>query len=462
MPENQIISPQANEMPTPPSNSPLSFVGSPFASSKAIMNTLKSRLLENTSLKKEFLAGATTFLTMVYIAFVNPSILQHTGMDQGAVFTATCLVTAFACALTGLLANTPIGVAPGMALNIYFSYSVVQGLGVDWQHALAMVFISGVMFLFISLTRLRRLLIEAIPHNLQIAILIGISLLIALIALESNQLIISNKYTLMHLGDISRPQSGLFFAGFLLILVLDYYRIPAAIIIGILCISILSLLLGLTSWQGLVALPPSIAPTFLKLDFSGLTNVTALKAIFTFFLIAVFDATGTLIGLLNPSIFKHQPDYQHRLSKSLTADATASIAAGLLGSASTSPFIESAAGIEAGGRTGLTALVIAAGFILMLFFFPLAKMIPNYAVGPALLYIACCMMKHLGELKLTDFSEIAPCMITIMMIPFTASIADGIGGGIILYTLLKLLTRQAVNHLLIILSVVFVIFFMIS
>ena len=414
------------------------------------------------SLKTEILAGITTFLTMVYIAFVNPTILHQAGMDQGAVFTATCIVTAFACALTGLLANTPIGVAPGMALNIYFSYSVVQGLGIDWQHALAMVFISGVLFFLVSLTRIRRLLIDAIPQNLQIAILIGISLLIALITLESNQLIVSNNHTLMHLGDIGTPKSALFFLGFLLILTLDYYRVPGAIILGIVTISAISLLCGLTQWKGFVDLPPSLKPTFLQLDFSNITSVASMKATFTFFLIAVFDATGTLIGLLNQSVFKQEADYSKRLSKSLTADAAASAMAGLLGSASTSPFIESAAGIEAGGRTGLTALVIALGFLLMLFFFPLAQAIPNFAVGPALLYVACCMMKHLSELKLDDITETAPCMFTIMMIPFTSSIADGIGGGVILYTLLQLLTRRYVNPLVFILSLIFVVFFLIS
>ncbi|WP_035918486.1 NCS2 family permease [Legionella fairfieldensis] len=424
--------------------------------------TLKSFFLSYSSLKTEVLAGITTFLTMAYIVFVNPAILHEAGMDQGAVFTATCLVTAFACILIGFLANTPIGVAPGMALNIYFSYSVVQSMGIDWQHALAMVFISGLLFFLLSLTMLRRLLIEAIPNNLQIAILIGISLLIALIALQSNQIIISDHHTMVRLGNLHRPQSWLFLLGFLLILVLDYYCIPAAIIIGILVISGISLLSGLTSWQGLVALPPSMQATFFKLDFSGLSSITALKAIFTFFLIAVFDATGTLIGLLNPSIFRKQPDYQQRLSRSLTADAAASVVAGLLGSASTSPYIESAAGIQAGGRSGLTALIIAGGFLLLLFFFPLAQMIPSYAVGPALLYVSCCMMKHLGALKLTDIREAAPCMITIMMIPFTFSIADGIGGGIILYTFLQLLTRQTVNWLLISLTIIFIVFFLIS
>ena len=426
------------------------------------MNSLKSYFLNGTTLRAELLAGTTTFLTMVYIAFVNPSILHDAGMDQGAVFTATCLVTAFACVLTGIMANTPIGVAPGMALNIYFTYSVVQGMGIDWQHALAMVFISGILFFLVTLTGLRRLLIEAIPYNLQIAILIGISLLIALIALQTNHLIVDEPHNLIALGDIKRPEAGLFFLGFILILILDYYRISGAIIIGILSISAISLIFGLTTWQGLISTPPSLEPTFLKLDFSGLSTATSLKAIFTFFLIAIFDATGTLIGLLNPTVFKQHKDYPKRLSYSLTADAAASTLAGLLGSASTSPYIESATGIEAGGRTGLTTLVIAFGFILMLFFFPLAKMIPSFAVGPALLYVACCMMKHLTDMKLADISETAPCMVTIMMIPYTASIANGIGGGVILYSVLKLITGQKINPLVFILSLIFTLFFLIS
>lgn len=412
--------------------------------------------------KTEILAGVTSFLTMAYIAFVNPSILHDAGMEQGAVFTATCLVTAFACLLTGLIANTPIGIAPGMALNIYFAYSVVHGLGVSWQQALAMVFISGLLFIFVSLTRLRRLLIEAIPHNLQVAILIGISLLIALIALKTNHVIIQDEHTLVRLGNIAQPQSLLFFLGFILILVLDYYRVRAAIIIGILVVSGLSLLLGLTQWVGFVSWPPSIKPTLFQLDFSGLMTTDGLKATFTFFLIAVFDATGTLIGLLNQSPFKEQPDHSKRISRSLTADAAASILGGVLGTASTSPFIESASGIQAGGRTGLTAITIGVGFILMLFFYPFAQAIPIFAVGPALLYVACCMMRHLGSLQLGDITETAPCLFTIMMIPFTTSIADGIGGGILLYVLLKIMTRQPVNSLLIILSLLFVGFFVMS
>lgn len=423
---------------------------------------ITSSYLRGSSVKTELLAGVTTFLTMVYIAFVNPAILHEAGMDQGAVFTATCLITALGCGLTGLLANTPIGVAPGMALNIYFTYSVVQGLDVSWQHALAMVFISGVLFFIVSLTSLRRLLIDAIPANLQIAIILGISLLIAIISLKTNNLIISGSGNMMYIGDITRPESVLFFLGFILLLVLGYFHIPGAMIIGILTISVISLLIGLTTWRGVVGLPPSIYPTFLQLDFSGLISIHALKATFTFFLIAAFDASGTLVGLLSQPEFKQQPDHEKQLRRSLIADAATSGIAGLLGSSSTSPFIESATGIRAGGRTGLTAIVVAIGFLLMLFFFPLAQAIPNFAVGPALLYVACCMLGRINELQLNDLSEAIPCLLTIILIPFTSSIADGIGGGIISYVLLKLFTRQPVHSLTLALSVLFVVFFIIS
>ncbi|MCW8452465.1 NCS2 family permease [Legionella quinlivanii] len=426
------------------------------------MNTIQTAQNNRVRFSTEVLAGITSFLTMVYIVFVNPVVLHDAGMDQGAVFTATCLVTAITTLLTGLLANAPIGVAPGMALNIYFSYSVVLGMGIPWQQALAMVFVSGLLFLLLSLTPLRKILVDSIPDNLQLAILIGISFLIALIALQSNQIIISNAHTLLQMGNLARPEAGLFFLGFILILIFDYFKISGAIILSILSISLISLLTGMVPWQGLFALPPSLAPTFMKLDFSSFSSTTTLKATFTFFLIALFDATGTLIGLLNQSLFKDQKDHQQRIANSLSADAAGSMLAGLLGSASTSPFIESAAGIEAGGRTGWTAAVIAVGFLLMLFFFPLAKMIPVYAVGPALLYVACCMMKHMVDLKLTDMTEIAPCMLTIIMIPLTSSIADGIGAGIILYTLLKLLSRQAVKPFLIVLSLTFMVFFLLS
>ncbi len=256
--------------------------------------------------KTEILAGLTTFLTMVYIVFVNPNVLSFAGLDKGSVFTATCLVSSFACLLTGAIAKAPIGIAPGMALNIYFTYSVVLGFGIPWQQALAMVFLSGLLFLIISFTKLRLLLIEAIPHNLQIAILIGISLLISLVSLESNNIIIKNEYTVFTLGSVTTIQSLLFFSGFIFLLVLDYYRVYGAIILNILIITFISYLLGLTSWHGLVSFPPTISATFLKFDFTNILSPTSIKIIFTFFLITIFDASGTLLGLFNQPMFKNK------------------------------------------------------------------------------------------------------------------------------------------------------------
>lgn len=410
--------------------------------------------------KTEVLAGITTFLTMVYIVFVNPSILSIAGLDKGAVFTATCLVSGFACLLTGIFAKTPIGIAPGMALNIYFTYSVVLGSGVNWQHALAMVFISGILYLLISITKLRSLLLEAIPHNLQVSILIGISLLIALISLESNNIIVKNEYTVFTLGNIRTASSILFFLGFIFLLVLDYYRVYGAIILNIIGVTFISNLLDLTHFQGFVSLPPSISPTFLQLDFHNILSNSSIKIIFTLFFITIFDASGTLLGIFNQPMFNKTPKIKSKLSKTLSINAISTTLAGLLGSSSTSPFIESAAGIQAGGRNGLTAIVIGIGFLLTLFFFPLAQIIPNCAVGPALLYVACCMLKNMDQLKLANISETAPCLFTILFIPFTASITDGIGGGLILYVILKLLFRENIHPLTIVLGIIFLIFFL--
>jgi AGZA family xanthine/uracil permease-like MFS transporter len=286
-------------------------------------------------------------------------------------------------------------------------------------------------------------------------------LLIALISLQTNGLIVLDEHTL-HLGKITEPQHLLFLLGFVIILILDYYHIKGAILYGILSITLLSLVFGYTKWNGIVGLPPSMQSTFLSLQFSGLWSVMGIKTIFTFFLITVFDATGTIIGLLNEPLLKQCPNYSQRFNRSLITDATASTFSGLLGTASTSPYIESASGIAAGGKTGVTAIVVALGFLLMLFFFPLAETIPNFAIGPALLYVACSMMRQVKDLQLDTMTVAAPSMLTIMLIPFTESIADGIGAGVVLYTLLKILTHKKVEPLLLMLSGIFVIFFVIS
>lgn len=412
----------------------------------------------------ELLAGITTFLTMSYIVFINPTILATTGMSQGAVFTATCLITAFGSILLAMLANYPIAIAPGMALNVYFAYVVVAEQHYNWQNALGMVFLSGILFVLLTLTRLRKRLLQAIPHSLQIAIAIGISLLIALLALNNSHIIVSNPQTLMQLGDISSIKILLFILGFLLIVTLDALAVVGNVLIAILTITALSLALGLSEWHGLIAWPSSIAPTFMKMQFDQIEHWHALGTIFTFFLIALFDASGTFIGLLNQPLFRKQPHYYDRVSKGLLADSIATTAGAMLGTSSTSPFIESSAGIQAGGRTGLTVLITASLFLCALFFYPLARAIPDFAVGPALLYVACCMMRSISELDTNDFSELVPAVLTFIMIPFTFSIADGIGFGIISYVLLKLFTGQyrTLNTANILLAMIFLVYFLIQ
>ncbi len=414
-----------------------------------------------TSIKKEVLAGLTTFFTMAYIIFVNPSILSTTGMNSGSIFTATCLIAAIGTLLSAFIANSPIAIAPGMALNAFFAFVVVPVYGYTWQNALGMVFISGVIFVFLTLTKVRSLLITSMPECLSSAVLIGISLFIALIALKTNEIIIINSSSYLQLGDLSRMESMLFFIGFLLIVFLDYLKVPAAILIGIVTLTSINALINHTAFQWFIAMPPSLENTFLKFEVNQLHTPHAISQIFSFVLIALFDATGTLLGLLHKPLFIELRNSHKKIERTLLADSIATTSAAILGSSSTSPFIESASGIEAGGRTGLTALVIAVLFIISLFLSPLVSLIPSYAVGSALLFIACCIMKDMTRLNTDDITDFAPTVLTFLMIPFSLSIADGIGMGILSYVILKTITKQwqALNPTLITLAIIFSIYF---
>lgn len=413
----------------------------------------------NTSISIELLAGLTTYLTMSYILFVNPQILHLAGMDFNAVFVATCLVTALGSFLLGVLANYPIVIAPGLALNVYFTYVVVQNFGYSWQDALGAVLISGILFLILTVSQLRRWIIEAFPKNLNIATAIGIGIFLMLIALKTVGLIEANKNTLLALSNISSPKTLLFFLGFLLIVTLDYFKIFGSILIGILITSVIGILCGVSQFHGIFALPPSMKPTWLAVHMHAI-SYQDVSIIFSFLLVALFDSTGTLIGiLLHPSFNAKQTK---RISFALLSDSIATVAGAFFGTSSASPFIESAAGIRAGGRTGLTAVFVAFLFLLSLFLSPLAATIPNYAVTPALFYVGLLMVKYLTELNFKDFSEYIPAIITFTMIPFTFSIASGLGLGIISYVLLKLLSGKTkdLNLILIVLALVFVVFFL--
>lgn len=401
------------------------------------------KLSENkTSFRTEVLAGVTTFLTMCYIIIVNPLILSETGMDHGAVFVATCLAAAIGCLVMGLIANYPIALAPGMGLNAYFTYSVCLGMGVPWQTALAAVFILGLIFLAISFLKIREAIVNAIPMSLKFAIGGGIGLFLALVALKNSGIIVANPATLVGLGDIKQPTVLLSLLGFLMIVVMHHFRIRGAIIISILVITAISTFMGLNQFKGVVGEIPSLAPTFLQMDFEGLFTASLIGVIFVFFLVDLFDSTGTLVGVSHRAGLLVDGKLP-RLKKALFADSTAIVAGAALGTSSTTPYIESASGVLAGGRTGLTAVVVACLFLACLFLAPLAQSVPGFATAPALLFVGVLMIQGITNIDWEDITEAVPAFLTIVFMPFAYSIADGIAMGFISYALIKLLTGKA-------------------
>lgn len=398
-----------------------------------------------TSARTEVIAGITTFLTMAYIIFVNPDILSTTGMDRNAVFVATCLAAAIGSAVMALWANWPIGMAPGMGLNAFFAFTVVGTLGFTWQQALGAVFISGLVFLFLSATGIRRWLIAGIPTSMRSAIAAGIGMFLGLIALKNAGIVVDNPATLVGLGDLTATGTLLAIAGFFIIAALDALKVRGSILIGILVITVASILLGASQFGGLISMPPSIGPTFLQLDIAGALTVGIFHVILVMVLVEVFDATGTLIGVAKRAgLLTEGPAHTNKgLSRALMADSTAILAGSMLGTSSTTAYVESASGVQAGGRTGLTALVVAGLFLLAMFFAPLAGSVPAFATAPALLYVACLMVREFEEISWGDVTESAPAVLTALMMPFTYSIANGLAFGFVSYAAIKLLTGRA-------------------
>ena len=396
-----------------------------------------------TTVKTELLAGLTTFLTMAYIIFVNPDILSAAGMPKDAVFVATCLAAALGSAVMGLYANYPIALAPGMGLNAYFAFAVVKGMGYTWQMALGAVFISGCLFILVSLFKLREAIVNAIPRSLKFAISAGIGLFLAIIGLKNAGLIAAHPATFVTLGDLHQPGPVLAVLGFFLIVALEQRKVPGAIIIGILAVTLAAVAMGLAPWVGVVAMPPSIAPTFLQMDVAGALHVGLLTVILTFFLVELFDASGTLIGVAHRAGLLDADGRLPRLKRALLADSTAIAAGAVLGTSSTTAYIESAAGTAVGGRTGLTAVTVAVLFLAALVFAPLAGTVPAYATAPALCYVAVLMLRGLSEIDWDDLTEAAPAVVTAITMPFTFSIAHGIAFGFITYAAVKLLAGRA-------------------
>ena len=409
----------------------------------------------NTTVRTEILAGITTFLTMAYILFVNPSILGETGMDKGAVFVATCLAAAIGSTIMGLIANYPIALAPGMGLNAFFTYTVVLHMGHSWQVALGAVFISATMFFLLSIFRIREWIINSIPLPLRSAIAAGIGLFLALIALQNAGIVVDNPATLIGMGDLTKPAPILATLGFILIVALEARSVTGAVLIGILVVTAIAILLGVTQFGGVVSMPPSLAPTFLQLDIKGALDIGLVSVIFAFLFVDLFDNSGTLIGVAKRAGLMGKDGHMPKMGRALIADSTAAMGGSLLGTSTTTSYIESAAGVSAGGRTGLTAIVVAILFLLALFFAPLAGSVPAFATAPALLFVAVLMASGLAEIDWEDITVAAPVVVTALAMPFTYSIATGIAFGFIAWVAAKVLAGRGreLNAVLVILAI---------
>lgn len=390
------------------------------------------------SVQGELLAGLTTYLTMAYIVVVNPSILAASGIDHGAAFVATCIAAAIGSALMGMFADLPLALAPGMGLNAYFTFSVVKGMGVSWQVALGAVFLSGLLFLVISLLRVREWLINAIPMSLKLSIGAGIGLFLGLIGLHEMGVVIGNPVTLVALGDLAKVPTALACMGFLIMAGLSARGLRGAILIGILVTAALGIPLGLTELHGLVSAPPSLVPTLFQLDIRGALSLGVTTVVLTFFLVDVLDNAGTLIATTQRAGLLRADGTVPRLREALLADSGGAIVGSVLGTSTTTSYIESAAGIQAGGRTGMTAVTVAVLFLLTLFFAPIATAIPEFATAPALVFVACLMARGLRDIGWDDATEYVPGVIVALGIPFSFSIATGIGLGFVVYVVVKL------------------------
>jgi adenine/guanine/hypoxanthine permease len=412
-----------------------------------------------TSVRTEMVAGLTTFLTMAYIMFVNPMILGDAGMDKGAVFVATCLGSAIGTLIMALYANYPLALAPGMGLNAYFTYGVVKGMHYPWQVALGAVLLSGVLFLVLSLTHIREWIAQAIPQSQKMAISAGIGLFLGIIALKNAGIVTGSPETLVTLGDIRTPATVLAVAGFLAMVALEARRVPGAIIIAVLAVTAIGVATGVSPFAGTFSLPPSLAPTFLKLDVAGALDIGLVTIVFAFFFVDLFDNTGTLVGVAYRAGLVDRSGHIPRLGRAFIADSVATIAGAVLGTSTVTSYIESAAGVRAGGRTGLVGVVVAALFLLSLFLAPLAGTVPAYATAPALFYVACLMTRGLAEVDWEDVTEYAPAVVTAVTMPLTFSIANGIAFGLIAYAAAKLLSGRLPSLAVVVLAFLFLVKF---
>jgi len=410
------------------------------------------------SVKIELIAGLTTFVTMAYIIFVNPNVMAAAGLDHGAAFVATCLGAALGCLLMGFYANWPVGLAPGMGLNAFFTYTVVGEMGYTWQVALGAVFLSGILFMIMSLSRIREWLLNSIPISLRFAMGAGVGLFLGLIGLKTAGIVVDSPATLVTMGSFGEPSALLAAICFLLIAVLSHRNVFGAILLSMLIVTGIGWSMGLVEYGGVVSLPPSLAPTWLAMDIAGALNVGMISVVLAFLFVNMFDTAGTLMGVAHRANLVDENGKIENLSKSLKADSTSSVLGSFVGCPPVTSYVESASGVAAGGRTGLTALTVGVLFLLATFFAPLAGMIPAYATSGALIYVAMLMMSGMAHIDWKDITDTIPAIITVVMMPLTFSIANGIALGFVTYATLKLLTgqRKKVSVSLYVLCVIFI------
>lgn len=394
----------------------------------------------NTTVRKEVLAGMTTFMTMAYILIVNPLILSDAGMDMGAVFTATALSAALATLVMAFMAKLPFALAPGMGLNAFFAYTVVIGMGYTWQFALTAVFLEGIIFIVLTMVNIREAIVNSIPLNVKRGIAVGIGLFIALIGLKNAGIVIAHPATLITLGDVTSGSALLALIGLALTGGLLAHQVKGALLLGILATAVIGLPMGITSLPSGTWAPPSLAPTFLQFDFSMVFSLDMVIVLFTFLFVDLFDTAGTLIGVSTKAGILQKDGSIPRARQALFADAFGTTFGAMLGTSTVTTYIESAAGVAEGGRTGLTAVTTALFFLIALFLSPLFLMVPSAATTPALVLVGLFMMSPIKDIEWSEYTEAVPAFLTIIMMPFAFSIADGIIFGVLAYIVLKLVS----------------------
>ena len=407
---------------------------------------------QNTNPTQELIGGSTTFLTMAYIIFVQPTVLSAAGMDFGAVLVATCISSAIAILIMGLYARYPIALAPGMGQNFFFAYTVVLTMGISWQTTLGVVFVAGFVFVILSFFGVREKIINAIPDSLKYAIAVGIGLMITLVGLEWAGLVVDDPVLLVSLGDFSLPTTQLALLGLVLTSIMLIRNVKGAMLIGIIITTVVGIFMGLIPYEGIISSPPSLEPTFFKLDILGALQFDLIVIIFTFLILDLFDTIGTLIGVASEADFLKNGKLP-RAEKALLSDAIGTVVGAVCGTSTVTSYVESAAGVASGARTGLSNIFTAMFFLIALFFYPLIQMvgggievsegIRHYpTIAPILILVGIYMIKGVQKIAWNDFTESIPAFITIIFIPFSFRITEGIAFGFITYSLLKLVAGK--------------------